>query len=81
MIKSTDKHVAIAGNPIEIMQDFVNITKAVHGLFKEKMGEQSSNDIVALCGRIAFVEDQTEEEMYLERLAEILARREIDDLS
>lgn len=81
MIKSTDKHVAIAGNPVEVMQDFVNVTKAVHGIFSEKLGEKPANDVVAICGRLAFVDDSSEEEMYLERLAEILSKREIDDVS
>jgi len=81
MIKSTDKSVAIAGNPIDVMQDFVNITKAVRGLFSEKLGKDRANEVISLCGRIAFAEDTAEEEMYMERLADVLLKRELESNS
>lgn len=72
MIKSTDKHVAISGNPIDVMQDFVNITRAVYNIFVEKLGKESANEVISLCGRISFADDSDEEEMYLERLADVI---------
>ena len=73
MIKANDSHVMVAGTPIDIMQDFVNITRAVRGVLTEKTTEDRADEIISLCGRIAYCEDdETEATMYLDRLIEVM---------
>ena len=72
MIKSDNKHVIVSGNPIDLIQDFVNITNAFRGVFTDKIGREKADEIVSLCGRYAFAEDKDEETMYAERISEIL---------
>ena len=72
LIKSDGKHVIVTGNPVELVQDFVNIVSSMRGVFTEHIGAESADEIISLCGMYAYAHDDKEEEMYAERLAEVM---------
>ena len=74
MIKADDKNVELKGNPIELLQDYVNITREFRKMFTNDVGKDAANEMVALCGRIAFAENKEEEELYMGKLAEVIMK-------
>ena len=73
MIKCDDCRVVISGTGVELLQDFVNITKGVRSVLKDKIGADRADEIISLCGRYAYAENESEEIMYAERLCEVMA--------
>ena len=79
MIKAEGKSVICSGNGVELLQDFVNIMQSVRSVLISKLGNEKADEIIAVCGRYAYAENEAEEDMYLERIAEILAgKKEVD---
>ena len=81
MIKSDNKHVVISGSPLDLIQDFVNITTAFRGVFTDKLGEEKADELISLCGRYAYAKDESEENMYAERITEVMLDAKKADMS
>lgn len=81
MIKSDNKHVVISGNPLDLIQDFVNIMSAFRGVFTDKLGEEKADELISLCGRYAYAKDDSEENMYAERITEVMLDAKKTDMS
>ena len=76
MIKSDDSRVVIAGTGVELLQDFVNITKGLRQVLADRCGEQKADEIISMCGRFAYAESETEEALYAERICEVMFGKE-----
>lgn len=48
MIESNNKKVIVKGNPIEIIQDFVNITQVVRNVSTDNIGKEKADEIISL---------------------------------
>lgn len=72
MIKSDNRMVSVEGTPMELIQDFVNIMTSFRNVFTNKMDRERADEIISLCGRYVYAEDELEEMLYAERLAEVL---------
>ena len=77
MIKSDGTKVICSGSGIELLQDFVNVMKSVRSILTERFGEEVADEVIAVCGRYTYADSDAEEDMYLERLAEIIMGREV----
>ena len=76
MIKSDNDRVVIAGSGIELLQDFVNITKGLRQVLTEKVGVDRADEIISMLGRFAYADNETDEELYAERLCDIMFGKE-----
>lgn len=76
MIKCENERVIIAGTGVELMQDFVNITKGMRQVLVDKCGDDRADEIIGLLGRFAYAQNDIEEEMYAERLCEAMFGKE-----
>ena len=72
MIKSDGERVVIAGSGVELLQDFVNITKGLRQVLVDKCGEVKADEIIGLLGRFAYADNDDDEEMYATRLCEVM---------
>ena len=72
MIKCENERVIIAGSGVELMQDFVNITKGFRQVLVDKCGEERADEIIGLLGRFAYADNDDDEEMYATRLCEVM---------
>lgn len=73
MIKCDGCRVVMSGTGVELLQDFVNVTKGVRSTLSGEIGEERADEIITLCGRYAYAETESEEIMYAERLCEVIA--------
>lgn len=72
MIKCDGDRVVIAGSGVELMQDFVNITKGIRQVLTEKCGEERADEMISMLGRFAYADSEDDEKMYADRLCEIM---------
>lgn len=72
MIRCDGDRVVIAGSGVELLQDFVNITKGLRQVLVDKCGDTKADEIIGLLGRFAYAENDDDEEMYANRLCEVM---------
>ena len=62
MIKCDSKRTTVRGSGLQVIEDLMNVLVAVRKVLEKDLPRESANKIIAVCGKVAFSEDGSEEE-------------------
>ena len=65
-----DGKTRINGSTLDIIQDFTNVTAAFRATLRDHFSDQATDEIIALCGQLAYAESDNDKE----KIAEIVTK-------
>ena len=68
--------VRIDGDTVETIAEFISLLKSIRTAYSERYSDSVADDIIALCGRVAFCNDDDVEGECLKRIADVLKEAE-----
>lgn len=68
--------VRIDGGTVETIAEFISLLKSIRTAYSERFSDSVADDIIALCGRVAFCNDDDIEDECLKRIADVLKEAE-----
>lgn len=63
--------IQLKGDVFSLLDEFTGIVRAMRNMLRDHLDEESADEVVALCGKLAFSEDAGERELIVDRIREI----------
>ena len=65
-----DGKTELHGSTLTLIQDFANVTAAIRATFRDGYSDETADELIALCGQLAYADGDDEKE----KVAEIITR-------
>lgn len=79
MIKAEEKGrgtmVAIEGSTVDVIIELTAIIQSVYEMFENDYDEDFANETIAMCGKLAFAEDDETKHSIIDRVSESLLKK------